>query len=150
MKSKNSVKSEKCFSSLVFSQCYFVLKYISLWFAFLSSVYSLIKFWQIQHRLISFQKHLQDMKFLNFHFSVVRIFDTMSWVIFRFSLFFFQKTLSYRHCLEIVSIQSYSGPYFPAFGLNTEKYSISLRIQSECGKIRTRITPNTGTFYAVR
>ena len=27
--------------------------------------------------------------------------------------------------------------------------SISLRIQSECGKIRTRITPNTSTFYEV-
>ena len=26
---------------------------------------------------------------------------------------------------------------------------LSLRIQSRCGKIRTRITPNTGTFYAV-
>ena len=24
-----------------------------------------------------------------------------------------------------------------------------LRLQSECGKIRTRITPNTDTFYAV-
>ena len=36
-----------------------------------------------------------------------------------------------------------SGSYFLAFGLNTEKYS------SECGKIRTRITPNTETFYAV-
>ena len=30
-----------------------------------------------------------------------------------------------------------SGPYFPAFGLNTERYA-SLRIQSKCGKIRTR------------
>ena len=26
---------------------------------------------------------------------------------------------------------------------------ILVRIQSECGKIRTRITPNTDTFYAV-
>ena len=26
---------------------------------------------------------------------------------------------------------------------------LSPRIQSECGKIRTRITPNTDTFYAV-
>ena len=26
----------------------------------------------------------------------------------------------------------------------------SLRIQSECGKMRTRITPNTNTFYAVK
>ena len=38
---------------------------------------------------------------------------------------------------------------FSAFGLNTERYSVSLRIQSECGKIGTRITPNTDTFYAV-
>ena len=32
----------------------------------------------------------------------------------------------------------FSGPYFPVFGLNTKRYSVSLRIQSECGKIRTR------------
>ena len=31
-----------------------------------------------------------------------------------------------------------SGPYCPAFGLNKERYEVSLRIQSECGKIRTR------------
>ena len=28
-------------------------------------------------------------------------------------------------------------------------YVASLRIQPECGKMRTRITPNTDTFYAV-
>ena len=38
---------------------------------------------------------------------------------------------------------------FSAFGLNTERYGVSLRIQSECGKIRTRITPNTDIFHAV-
>ena len=27
-----------------------------------------------------------------------------------------------------------SGPYFPAFGLNTERYEVSLHIQSECRK----------------
>ena len=32
---------------------------------------------------------------------------------------------------------------------NTERYSVSLRIQSECAKIQTRITPNTDTFHAV-
>ena len=31
-----------------------------------------------------------------------------------------------------------------------ERYAVSLRIQSECGKIRTRITPNTDSFNAVR
>ena len=43
----------------------------------------------------------------------------------------------------------FSGPYFPAFGLNTERYSVSLRIQSECWKIRTRKTPYFDTFHAV-
>ena len=30
-----------------------------------------------------------------------------------------------------------------------ERHGVSLRIQSECDKMRTRITPNTGTFHAV-
>ena len=47
------------------------------------------------------------------------------------------------HCVKSVCIWSYYGPCFPAFGLNTEWYGVSLCIQSECGKIRTRITPNT-------
>ena len=53
------------------------------------------------------------------------------------------------HCVKSAHIRSYPGPYFPAFGLNTERYGVSLRIQSECEKIRTRITPNTDTFHAV-
>ena len=40
-------------------------------------------------------------------------------------------------------------PHFLAFGLNTERYGVSLRIKSECGKMRTAITPNTDTFYGV-
>ena len=39
-----------------------------------------------------------------------------------------------------------SGLYFPAFGLNTERYEVSLRIQSECGKIRTRNNSVFGHF----
>ena len=53
------------------------------------------------------------------------------------------------HCVKNVRVRSYYGLYSPAFGLNTERYSASLHILSECGKIRTRITPNTDTFYAV-
>ena len=52
-------------------------------------------------------------------------------------------------CVKSVRIRCYSGPHFHAFGLNAERYSVSLRIQSECWKIRTRITPNTDTFNAV-
>ena len=46
------------------------------------------------------------------------------------------------HYVKSARIRSYSGPYFPAFG-------VSIRIQSECGKMRARITPNTDTFHTV-
>ena len=39
------------------------------------------------------------------------------------------------HCVKSVCIQSYSGPYSD--------------IQSKCGKIQTRVTLNTDTFYTV-
>ena len=39
-----------------------------------------------------------------------------------------------------------SGPYFPAFGLNTERYEASVCIQSEYGKIRTRNNSVFGHF----
>ena len=32
------------------------------------------------------------------------------------------------HCVKTVRIRSYSGPHFPACGLNTERYSVSFRI----------------------
>ena len=51
--------------------------------------------------------------------------------------------------VKSVHIWSYSGPHIWAFGLNMERYSISLRIQSGFGNMRTRITPNTDTFHAV-
>ena len=52
--------------------------------------------------------------------------------------------------LKVVRIRSYSDPHFSAFGLNKERYGVTHRIQSERGKIRTRITPNGDTFYAVK
>ena len=51
--------------------------------------------------------------------------------------------------MKSARLWSYSAQHFPAFGLNAERYGVSLRIQSECGKMLTRITPNTDTFYAV-
>ena len=61
------------------------------------------------------------------------------------------RTLLYiyndHHRVKSDQIRPYSGLHFPAFGLNTEKYSVSLCIQTEYGKIRTRITPNTDNFY---
>ena len=47
------------------------------------------------------------------------------------------------HC-----VKSVCGPHSSAFVLNTETQSI-YPFQSECGKQRTRTTPNTDTFCAV-
>ena len=54
--------------------------------------------------------------------------------------------MRYVNLIELTSITTrkvskygvISGPFFPAFGLNTERYFVSLRIQSECEKMRTR------------
>ena len=51
--------------------------------------------------------------------------------------------------MRSVRIRSFSGPYFPKFGLNTEFYFVNLRIQDECGRIRVRKTPNTEIFHAM-
>ena len=45
-------------------------------------------------------------------------------------------------CVKGVRIQSYFGPHFLAFGLNTERYGVSLRIQSKYGKYLSVFNPN--------
>ena len=52
------------------------------------------------------------------------------------------------YCAKNIRIPSFSGQYFPAFGLNAEICSVNLRIPSKYGKIRTIKTRNTDTFYA--
>ena len=56
---------------------------------------------------------------------------------------------NHNHCLKSVSIRSIAGPCLPAFGLNTERYRVSVHIQAECWKIWTRKSPNTDSFHAV-
>ena len=43
-----------------------------------------------------------------------------------------------NHCVKSVKMRSFFWSVFSAFWLNMERYKISLRIQPECGKIRTR------------
>ena len=43
----------------------------------------------------------------------------------------------------------FAGPYFPAFGLNTESYSVSLLFSSTAGKSASKIITNTDNFDAV-
>ena len=62
---------------------------------------------------------------------------------------FINTYLSCSHCVKSVHIRSFSGMYFLALGLDAERYGVSLCIQSESGKMRTRKTPNKDTFHAV-
>ena len=58
-----------------------------------------------------------------------------------------------KKCLYSELFWSAFFPHFLAFGPNTERYGVSLLLgpnARKCGKMRTRITPNTDTFYAVR
>ena len=60
------------------------------------------------------------------------------------------------HYVKSVCVRSYSGRYFPTFGLNTERYGVFryteyspyLSVFSpNVGKYGPRITPNTDIFY---
>ena len=61
---------------------------------------------------------------------------------------------NFLHCVKRARIQSYSGPHFPAFEMNTERYEI-LRtshlsvINPNAGKFGPEITPYLETFHAV-
>ena len=61
--------------------------------------------------------------------------------------FFFFVTLMifvrYR-CVKGVRIRDFSGSYFPTFGLCTERHFV--RVEFECGEIRSRKSPNTALF----
>ena len=57
-------------------------------------------------------------------------------------------TLTTGHAKSNSYNYPYSESFWSAFSHIRTKYGVSLRIQSECGKMRTRITPNTGTFHA--
>ena len=60
------------------------------------------------------------------------------------------QSLQYQsQCVKSVPIRSFSGPYFPAFGRNKEIYSLNLRIQPKCEKIRTRKSSILDTFHTV-
>ena len=54
-----------------------------------------------------------------------------------------------QYCVKVYKYKVFSSPCFSAFALNTEIYSVDLRKQSECGKIRTRKSPYLDTFHAV-
>ena len=131
------------------------------------SKYLFLKYWKISRKNIIFIIQIMYCRIITCLLSCEFIF--LNKVLFRYTLYFSSNQLNKSFTLakrskqqrrsNIVSkiydwaffAQSYSGPYFPAFGLNRERYFASLGIQSECGKIWicTWITPNMDTFYAM-
>ena len=114
----------KCFISCVLSQC------IVYWINF-QNIYT----YTYQNTLL-----------LTFLLLVFKTVESVSFIAFLRWLRIKDNRNSHR--VKSVRICSFSGLSFSAFGLNTERYSLSLRIQSEYEKIRIRKTPNTGTFNA--
>ena len=82
------------------------------------------------------------------------VITSFAWFLYFVSISFYRMILFYSFYRienvsssgKIVRIWSYSALRFPAFGLNMERYSASLCIQSECRKMRTRITPMQALF----
>ena len=58
-----------------------------------------------------------------------------------------------KHSAQSVCIRSYSGPYFSRIRTEygeIEYLSVFSPNAGKCGEMRTRITPNTDSFYAVK
>ena len=53
------------------------------------------------------------------------------------------------HCVKVSIFRVFLVRIFPHFGLNTKIQSVNLCIESKYGKIWTRKTKGTDTFYAV-
>ena len=67
-------------------------------------------------------------------------------LIFVVAKYLFLTEKETNRSIKSVHIQSYSGPYFPAFGLNTERYGVSLCIPSEHGKNADQNNSKYGPF----
>ena len=90
--------------------------------------------WQYGNMAKKFKKlDFWNIECETFHENVIFIPATCNWVC-------------ASHCAKRVRLSIFFGPYFPAFRMNTEIYSVNCRIQSECRKIRIRKTLNTETF----
>ena len=61
------------------------------------------------------------------------VIPTVNFFSFSFIIDKSNKLVAHCYYVKSVRIQSFAGPHFPAFGLNTEIYSVSLPIQK--GKI---------------
>ena len=53
----------------------------------------------------------------------------MAWGVWQGSEYASEHDAFLFHCMKTVCVGSYSGPYFPSFGLNIERWGVSRYIQ---------------------
>ena len=51
------------------------------------------------------------------------------------------------HCVKDVCIWGYSGPYFPAFGLNTPVFGLLMRAYNPNGIVRAFLRKETAMYH---
>ena len=69
----------------------------------------------------NFQVSLQfTVAFINWYFNIIAIFSAFKWLVWYVVWYVVSGMLTCYPCVKSVRIQSYSGPYFPAFEVNTE------------------------------
>ena len=62
----------------------------------------------------------------------------------------------FNHCLKSIRVRSFAGPYFPAFGLNNERYSVIISwlcyffISLYISKVESYSTPTTLFYHCVK
>ena len=69
----------------------------------------------------NFQVSLQfTVAFINWYFNIIAIFSAFKWLVWYVVWYVVSGMLTCYPCVKSVRIQSYSGPYFLAFEVNTE------------------------------
>ena len=90
--------------------------------------------------MLAFRKNLFQSRFLNAKvYSLYN--DNVTWQSLKALVTISRLTLREKYPYSVCS-----GTYFPAFGLNTERYRVSLRIQSECRKNTDQKNSKHGHF----
>ena len=92
-----------------------------------------------------FRKSSTRSAFLSFGYTLIKY---LRQICFSFLFFLVKSNMSFQiyTAWKVSTYGVFSGPYFPIFGLNTEIYSVNLRIQSAYRKICTRKNSVFGHF----
>ena len=90
-------------------------------------------------------KDFATIKFCEFH----KMSMSLSWNCFLGKVCVHEERTQLYSMREKYPYSQFLWSVFHKFALNTDRWWVSFSIQSKCGKIRTRKTPNRDAFHAV-